>query len=449
MSSDATGVALSMLNKLAGAEILDKLGLRKQAEKLVYLSTRSGIRLASSTEKAISKAGTKATATARRFKSVNNNNKATRLITKKNDGIFDLNLTEEQQMVSEMIQRFAMDTLRPAAHEANEKAQTPQFVFDQANELGLNSFAIPEAMGGAGTEHSVVTNMLVAEGLARGDMGLTVSILSSLGVANALTHWGTGDQQQKYLPAFLDENTIKATIAVNEPSTLFDPKQLKTHAREQGSDYVINGLKSLVALSQDAELFLVAADTEALGPRIFIIEGGTPGLSIKTDNAMGQRAANLGTLHLDNVKVPREALLGTELFNYQNFINFAHLGWCALAVGTCQAVLDYVIPYVNEREAFGEPISHRQSVAFTIANMGIELEGMRLLLYRGASRAEAGEDFHREAYLARIFCADKAMQIGTDGVQLLGGHGYTCDFPVERWYRDLRAVAIMDGTLHL
>ena len=142
-------------------------------------------------------------------------------------------------------------------------------------------------------------------------------------------------------------------------------------------------------------------------------------------------------------------MLGDDSFNYQDFINYARLGWCALAVGTAQAVLDYVIPYCNDRIAFGEPISHRQAVAFMIANIKIELDSMQVLTQRAVALAEKGKPFAREAYLARVLCADKAMEIGTNAVQLLGGHGFTKEHPVERWYRDLRAVALMEGGLHL
>jgi alkylation response protein AidB-like acyl-CoA dehydrogenase len=132
---------------------------------------------------------------------------------------------------------------------------------------------------------------------------------------------------------------------------------------------------------------------------------------------------------------------------YRECIRLSRLGWCALSLGTAKAVLDYVTPYVNEREAFGEPISHRQSVAFMVANIAIELEGMRLVTYRAGSRAERGQDFARETALARRLCAEKGMQIGTDGVQLLGGHGYVKEHPVERWYRDLRAIGVMEGAV--
>ncbi|MGS5681433.1 acyl-CoA dehydrogenase family protein, partial [Acinetobacter baumannii] len=140
--------------------------------------------------------------------------------------------------------------------------------------------------------------------------------------------------------------------------------------------------------------------------------------------------------------------LGATDFDYTAFLDLGNLMWCAMAVGTCEAVKAYCIKYANERTAFGEPISHRQSVAFMIADMAIEIDAMRMLILNAASLAEAGKPFHREAYLARILCAEKSMKIGTDGVQILGGHGFTKEHPVERWYRDLRATAILHSGLH-
>ena len=164
--------------------------------------------------------------------------------------------------------------------------------------------------------------------------------------------------------------------------------------------------------------------------------------------AMGVRAAATGVLTFDGVQLPEAALLGDgDPVVYAECVALARLGWCALAVGTAQAVLDYVIPYVNERKAFGEPISNRQAVAFTVANIAIELEGMRLATYRAASRVDQDLSFNREVSIARRLCAERGMAIGSDGVQMLGGHGYVKDHPVERWYRDLRAAGLMEGAL--
>ena len=163
---------------------------------------------------------------------------------------------------------------------------------------------------------------------------------------------------------------------------------------------------------------------------------------------MGVRAAGLSRLTLDGVRVPASAVLGaTDGSSYVECVRLSRLAWCALAVGTGQAVLDYVTPYVKERRAFGEPIAHRQSVAFMVADMAIELQSMRLLTYKAASRAARGEDFARDVALARSLCASKGMRIGLDGVQLLGGHGFVKEHPVERWYRDLRAVGVMEGSV--
>jgi alkylation response protein AidB-like acyl-CoA dehydrogenase len=185
---------------------------------------------------------------------------------------------------------------------------------------------------------------------------------------------------------------------------------------------------------------------------LFIVEAETAGLTVTPDPSMGIRAAALGRIQLDNVAVPLENRLGEDGAgdsDYSEAIALARLGWAALAVGTSHAVLDYVIPYVKEREAFGEPIARRQSVAFMCANIAIELDGLRLITWRGAARAEQGLSFAREAALAKRFATDKGMQIGLDGVQLLGGHGFTKEHPVERWYRDLRALGVAEGVVVL
>jgi hypothetical protein len=211
---------------------------------------------------------------------------------------------------------------------------------------------------------------------------------------------------------------------------------------------VLDGAKSLIARATDCELFLVAAAAEGIGPALFIVESGTKGLSIEDEPAMGLRPAATGRLLLEGARVPGSALLGEgRREDYVDCVNRARIAWASLSVGTAQAVLDYVIPYVNDRQAFGESISNRQGVAFPVAEIGIESSGMRLATYRAAARADQGEDFGREAAIARRLCAQKGMKIGSDGVQLLGGHGYIKEHPVERWYRDLRSAGVMEGAL--
>jgi len=362
--------------------------------------------------------------------------------------LFDLTPTDEQAMIVDAVRRFSADALRPAAAAADEACAAPAGLIAQAAELGVTAMNAPDELGGVAQERSVVTNALVAEALAHGDMGLAIACLATPGVATALVEYGSAEQQARYVPALMAEKSPQAAIAVMEGQPLFNPFALQTTARRDKDGWILDGEKQLVPCAQQAELFLVAAhDEESHKPALFVIESGTAGLAVKPQPAMGLRAAGLARLALTRVKLPESARLAEA--DYAEFIARSRLAWCALATGATQAVLDYVIPYANEREAFGEPISHRQSVAFMIANIGIELEGMRLVTWRAASLAAAGKPFAAEAALARSLCARHGMKAGSDGVQVLGGHGFVKEHPVERWYRDLRAVGIMEGGVML
>jgi alkylation response protein AidB-like acyl-CoA dehydrogenase len=312
-------------------------------------------------------------------------------------------------------------------------------------EIGLPILGVPEELGGISTERSAMAGTLVAEALAKADMGLAVACLAPGAVATALSLWGSDEQQSTYLPAFTGDEVPAAALALTEPRPLFDAMSPETKATRDGDGFVINGVKSLVPRAADAELFVVGAELEGK-PALFLVESATEGLEIESEPSMGVRAAGLGRVILKDARVSDLALLGDpDGAAYAECVRLSRLGWCALAIGTGQAVLDYVIPYVNERQAFGEPVSNRQSVAFMVANIAIELQAMRLVTYKAASRAAQGRPFEREVALARRLCAERGMQIGNDGVQLLGGHGFVKEHPVERWYRDLRAIGVMEG----
>jgi alkylation response protein AidB-like acyl-CoA dehydrogenase len=428
---DVLGVGVAALNKLAGARSLDRLGLRKPTERVVFEATRTGFR----TLGAIS----------RGFPVRSPQHKPSRLAAAPSTGVFDLTPTEDQQTMVGVVSEFAEEVLRPASAEADDACVAPDGILKQTNELGLTLIEIPEDLGGIVTERSTTTGVLVAEAMAYGDMGLAVACLAPSAVSTAVSLWGDEQQQAAYLPPFTGEQVPAAALAVTEPRPVFDPFALRTTARRSEGGFVLDGVKSLVPRGADAELFVVAAELEGR-PALFLVESDSAGLEVEAEPAMGLRAASMSRVILDGVRLPQHALLGAGRDDvYAECIRLARLGWCALSLGTAKAVLDYVIPYVNEREAFGEPISHRQSVAFMVANIAIELEGMRLVTYRAASRAEQGKDFSRETALARRLCAERGMQIGTDGVQLLGGHGFVKEHPVERWYRDLRSTGLMEG----
>jgi alkylation response protein AidB-like acyl-CoA dehydrogenase len=274
---------------------------------------------------------------------------------------------------------------------------------------------------------------------------MALGSISPLAFANTLLDQGSDAQREKYLPLFCGDTFFAATTALIEPRATFEPTEPAFTATRKKNGFVLNGTKSMVPLGLDAKLIMVIANLEGEAPAAFIVPGDTAGLNKTVELNMGLRALQSATLEFNDVEIAGDALLGDSAFDLQLFIDLSRIGICALAVGTCQAVLDYVTVYCNERVAFGEPISNRQSVAFMIADIATELDAMRLMTWRAASRAEHGMDFHRQAYLAKIFCAEHAMKIGTDGVQLLGGHGFCREHPVEQWYRNLRAIAILEG----
>ncbi|GAA2545711.1 acyl-CoA dehydrogenase family protein [Mycolicibacterium diernhoferi] len=437
----ATDIALALITPIVGQEVLDRYGLRDPLNK--------GIRYGVKT--AFSAAG----ATTRQFKRIQNlGGSPTRLAPRESD-YFDLTPDDDQKMIVETVSEFADEILRPAAHDADAAATYPADLITKAAEIGVTALNIPENFDGIAEHRSTVTGALVAEALAYGDMGLALPILAPAGVAAALTHWGSAEQQGTYLPEFAGENVPQASVLIAEPHALFDPTALKTTAVRTPGGYRLSGVKSLVPAAGAAELFIVAAQLNGK-PALFVVEASSEGLTVEADPSMGVRGAGLGKVALDNVAVPLHNRLGeTERTDadfaqdYSEAIAYSRLGWAALAVGTSHAVLDYVMPYIKEREAFGEPIANRQAVAFMTANMAIELDGLRLITLRGASRAEQGLTFAREAALAKRIAADKGMQIGLDGVQLLGGHGYTKEHPVERWYRDLRVLGVAEGVVVL
>jgi alkylation response protein AidB-like acyl-CoA dehydrogenase len=416
-------VGLRALRVAAGSPALDRLRLRAPAERALTSLTREGVR-----------AG-------RAFARVQGIGRGVRQRPAEDRGLFDLTPTDEQAMLVEALGAFASERLRPAASAADAACAAPDGLAGEAAEIGVALLGVPEELGGLTAERSSVTGVLAAEALARGDMGLAVALLAPAGVAAAIARFGDSGQQATYLPAFTGSDVAPAALALLEPGALFDPFAPQTTARRDGADWVISGEKALVPLGATADLLLVAAQT-ASGPAAFIVEPRA-GLTARPEPAMGVRAAATARLTLDGA---RGALL-CEGDDYAELVDRARLAWCALACGTAKAVLDHVIPYVNERRAFGEPISHRQAVAFTVADMAIEAEGMRLATLRAAALLDHAKDAAHAVGLARRLCADKGAAIGSHGVQLLGGHGYVKEHPVERWYRDLRACGVMEGAL--
>lgn len=423
---------LRNITRVAGSDKLDRLKARKPMEKILYRGTRDGF-------KAISAAG-------RTFSSPKkaSGKDGARLKPTKPTGQFDLTPTEEQQFLVEAVGEFAGELRNAAA--ASEKSGISKELADAASELGLTLLGVPEELGGAVSERSATTGVLVTEALAYGDAGLTVALLAPASVAAALASWGDADQQEQYLTPFLGEDVPVAAIALAEPEALADPLAPKTVAKPIADGYRLSGVKALVPRAGDCELLIVGATIEGGGPGLFIVETSAKGISVAEDRAMGLHAAQLGRVKFDDVVLPQSALLAKgDLEIYKECVARSQLAWAAVGSGLTKAVRDFVAGYVNERVAFGEPISQRQAVAFTVSDIAIEHEGLRLVMLRAASRADMDKPYGREVTLARTLARKYGMQVGSQGVQLLGGHGFIDEYPVERWYRDLRAVGVLDG----
>lgn len=360
--------------------------------------------------------------------------------------VFDLTPTEDQQMLREAARELAETFIRPAAAGADRDRAVPEAVSAAAHDLGLSLLGVPTELDGIAEEGTAVAGVLVLEELARGDMGITVSLMATASVATALARYGDAQQQATYLPHFTGpEPVAAAALALQEPQPLFDPLQPRTTATRTAEGLTLQGVKAIVPNADAAELFVVSAmvDDE---PRLVIVEASDDGVTLEDDPAMGVRAARTGRLVLTDVTVPTTRLLGSTA-DHLDAVRRGRLAWAAVACGTAQAVLDQVIPYTKERKAFGEPIAHRQAVAFLIADIAIELEGLRLVTWQAAARLDAGTDASEPIAKARALTASHATQIGSHAVQLLGGHGFVKEFDNERWYRDLRGAGVLEGTL--
>lgn len=428
---DLTGTGLAIVNQLSKLPLMRRKGVKAFTEQALTAGTRTGFQAIK--------------AASQSFKAVKGLAQPARMAAAGSAELFCLTPSDEQQMLVDAARSFAEGELRESGSSANEALTASDTLLEAADGLGFALLNIPEELGGAGQTRSVVTNTLTTEALAYGDLSLAVACLAPVAVATVLADWGNAEQQATYLSAFMGERLPSATLALMEPQPLADASLPTTMAVATTGGYLLKGEKSLVVRGADAELLIISAMLNG-APRLFIIEGRSKGLSVAAEPAMGLRAASTVRLKLEEVAVPARALLG-DAESLADVLLRSRLAWCALGCGTGRAVLDFVIPYVNERQAFGEPISHRQSVAFAVSDMAIELEGLRLLTLRAASRLDAGLDAKRELALARQFTQHKLAKIGSEGVQLLGGHGFTKEYPVERWYRDLRACSVMDGVV--
>ncbi len=354
--------------------------------------------------------------------------------------------TEEQESARDAMRGFAEEAMRPAARDCDENSAIPESFLQQAWELGLVATQLPESVGGYGSPRSPLTNAIVLEELAYGDAALALAATAPSAFAFAVADQGTEEQKASLLPAFGGDRFTAAAVAINEPSPAFDVSRQQTIAEAAGGDIVLRGRKCLVPLADRAEHFLVTARS---GDRLraFVVPRDARGLTIsEVEKNLGLKSLPTSGLTLDGVRVAAGSELGgANGADVGRIVNQARVGLCAVLTGLSRAVLDYCVPYAKERVAFDEPIAKKQSIAFRLAEMHMEIDGARWMTWKAASQLEQNLDATKAADLARRFVTAKAMWIADHGVQVLGGHGFIRDNPVEMWYRNARTLGVVEG----
>ena len=354
--------------------------------------------------------------------------------------------SEEQQMIINMVKEFSTDHLRRVYRECDESGIIPADVLDTAWEFGFISTSIPEEFQGLGEARSSLTGALIAEELAWGDLSIAMHILCPSLVAIPLVEMGTDEQKSKYLPGFCGDSFKAATVALIEPRFDFDPTALSTTAKLNSDGYVLNGEKCYVPLAADADLLLVFASEDGR-TQGFLVEKGAAGLEIiEREKNMGIKALATWELSLKDCRVPKSNRLGGDSgCDFSRILNCSRVALSAMAVGVAHGAFEYARDYARERSAFGEPIASRQTIAFMLAEMAIEIDATRLMTWEAAWKLDRGEDATKETSLLKSYADDMVLTVTDRAVQILGGHGYIRDHPVELWLRNGRGFATFNG----
>jgi acyl-CoA dehydrogenase len=355
--------------------------------------------------------------------------------------------TEEQQMLTEAVGKYAANDLRTAAREAEEGGELSSTLVNKGWEIGLLQASIPESYGGFG-ERSAVTGVLALEEMAFGDLAGTLAVLTPSLFATPILLAGSEEQKQAYLPQVIEGAWSPYTAALIEYAFDFDPNALQTLASRRGDHFILNGEKAFVPFAKDAGTILVYADFEGV-TQGFILPKDTAGLTVsdEREKLMSLNALPLYRVALDSVKVPAANRLGGENgHDVDPILASMRVATAATAVGVANAAFEYSMNYAKEREAFGVKIAQKQAIAFMLAEMRTEIEASRLLTWEAAWKLDQGkEDAATEAYLAATGAADMAMMVTDRAVQILGGHGYIREHPVEMWMRNGRGFAMFTG----
>ena len=362
-----------------------------------------------------------------------------------------LELTEEQKLVQQVARGFAQDRLAPIAAQIDRDEKIPAEILDGLAELGLFGVNVPESLGGA--EAGVVAYSLAMQEIAAACASTAVTMAVTNMVGEVIAHFGAPEQRQRYNPRLCGGELRAGSFALSEAEAGSDPGAMRTTATRDGDDWVIDGSKQWITSGDFAGVFVVWARTGEEGTKgisCFLVDGDAPGLTVgKHEEKMGLRGSSTTALHFEGVRVPASALLGQLGGGFKiamMALDGGRIGIASQALGIGEAALREGISYAKDRRTFGEPIANRQAIQWMIADSRTELDAARLLTMRAACMKESGVRFSRQAAMAKAYASESAWKVCDRALQIHGGYGYTKEYAVERYIRDVRVTRIYEGT---
>lgn len=364
----------------------------------------------------------------------------------------DFNLTEEQRLFQKIIREFCIKELKPIAEKIDKEEYFPDDFYKKMGKMGLMGMTVPQKYGGAGIDK--VSYMIALEEISRycGSTGLTVEAHNTLGIGY-LYERGTEEQRQKYLPKYTTGEMI-AALAITEPNAGSDVASLQTTAVKNGTEWVLNGTKQFVTSGNIAGITIVMAKTDkskgVKGISAFIVEKDTPGLKVgQLEDKLGLRGSRTAELIFEDCRVPNDNMLGEKDKGFMGVMNTLDRGRTAvgaMSVGIARGAFEDSYEYAKQREQFGKPIGKFQAIQWMIADMATQIEAARLLVHRAAFLEDQGMSYTKEASMAKLFASEIAMNATRNAIQIFGGYGYIKEYPVERYFRDVKLCQIGEGT---
>lgn len=361
-------------------------------------------------------------------------------------------LSENQQMVIDMVRNFAEKHIRPHVMEWDEEQTFPVETFKKLGELGLMGVLVPEEYGGSGLGYQEYVHVISEISKVCGSIGLSVAAHNSLCTGHILA-FGNDEQKKRWLPKLATAEWI-GSWGLTEANTGSDAMGMNTTAVLDGDHYVVNGSKNWITHGKSANVAVVMVRTgdkgDSKGISAIVIEKGTPGFTHgKKENKLGMRASETTELIFDNCRVPKENLLGIEGEGFKQamyVLDGGRISIAALSLGMAKGALKASVEYSKQRFQFGQPISNFQGISFKIADMATEIEAAELLIMSAADLKNQGKSVTKQSAMAKYFASEVCVRTATEAVQIFGGYGYTKDFPVEKFYRDSKLCTIGEGT---